>query len=87
MKQITQFQHRVVEDKKGVLIGGHPRWQKEFKSNNPRIRVLEDKKKFKAEIVKGASVIYVNTHHISHNHYEILMGISRKNNIPVVYVS
>lgn len=72
---------------KVVLIGGHPRWQKFFKRDNPDVVVIHPKRKVIPHgLLDHADKVLINTHHLPHNQFESYMNIIRAKKIPIQYV-
>lgn len=83
----TRLKDRKVGDERIVLIGGHPRWQKFFKKDNPTVKVISPNKKIiNRGILDHIDRVFINTHHLSHNQYESYMNLIKTRKIPVEYV-
>ena len=77
----------VVDEKKVVLIGGHPRWQKFFKKDNPHVTIVSDKNRTSPRgILDHADKVLINTNHISHTKYVAYMNLIKSKGIEVQYV-
>lgn len=73
--------------KKVVLIGGHPRWQKYFKMDNPDVIIIPDDTRTSPRgILDYADKVLINTNHISHTKYEAYMNLIKAKGIQVQYV-
>ena len=87
MEQIKLKGRMVLNEKKVILIGGHPRWQKFFKKDNPHVIVVSDKQRVVPRgILNNADKVLINTNHISHTKYISYMNIIKERGIPVQYV-
>lgn len=72
---------------KGVIIGGHERWQTKMKEVLPNSwRFINIGENINQDLILNSDYIFFNTNYLSHAIYYAVMGEARKRNIPVGYI-
>lgn len=87
MQQIKLKGRMMFNAKKVLLIGGHPRWQKFFKKDNPEVTVISPKSKIIPKgILNKVDKVLINSNHLPHNQFISYMNLIKLKNIPIQYV-
>ena len=70
---------------KGVVVGGHERWQKKMKTLLQNF-VFVSSAGFDTRVLDGADIVFFYTQHLGHKLYYKMIAEVRKRNLPVGYL-
>lgn len=73
---------------KGVLVGGHPKWQNKLKQTLFTWKIINaDVSQLDKEIIKNAEIVIFNTSYLSHNLYYFIIDIVKKTKVKLGFIN
>lgn len=78
---------RVPEDFRGVVVGGHSRWQEKMREALPGFAFLGADGNFDPSVVAGANMVFFFAPYLSHAAYDKAVAEARRSGVPVGYIS
>jgi hypothetical protein len=77
-----------INTNKIVIVGGHPNWQEQIKTQLPHVRIIDTNAlNFDPEQLKEVDLIIFNTATLSHAMYYKMINYARKNKIHIGYIA
>lgn len=75
-----------LNNKKGVIIGGHPNWQKKMKQELPW-EYIPANTPIHHNTIKNYDVYVINFAHFNHSSYYSVINYVREHNKPIIYIN
>jgi len=77
----------IPRDFRGVVVGGHPRWQEKMREKLPGFTFLSADGNFDPALIAGADMVFFFAPYLSHAAYDKAAAEARRSGVPVGYIS